>query len=307
LIQIGGGFRIPEILESSGARLREVGTTNKTSLHDYAQAMTSETAMILKVHRSNFYMDGFVESPPTEEIVRLAGRKRVPFVEDLGSGAVIDTQTILGLEHEPTPAEVIRRGVDLVCFSGDKLLGGPQAGIIAGNAQRIAALKREPLFRALRCDKLILSALETTVDIHLRNSYRGASNSTSASGKRVESNSLANHPDVPVIEMLRVSIDELRSRAKNIVSALDGLPITATIGVGRAQVGGGTLPRSMLDSITLDLTHSKLGPRDIAARLREHLVPIIGYTARGKFKLDLRTVFPPQDAELIKAIHALCA
>jgi L-seryl-tRNA(Ser) seleniumtransferase len=154
---------------------------------------------------------------------------------------------------------------------------------------------------------LILSALETTVDIHLRNSYRGASNSTSASGKRVESNSLANRPDVPVIEMLRVSIDELRSRAKNIVSALDGLPITATIGVGRAQVGGGTLPRSMLDSITLDLTHSKLGPRDIAARLREHLVPIIGYTARGRFKLDLRTVFPPQDAELIKAIHALCA
>ena len=139
LIQIGGGFRIPEILESSGAMLREVGTTNKTSLRDYARAITRATAMILKVHRSNFYMDGFVESPPTEEIAKLARQKRVPFVEDLGSGAVIETQAIAGLEHEPTPAEVIRRGVDLVCFSGDKLLGGPQAGIIAGNAARIAA------------------------------------------------------------------------------------------------------------------------------------------------------------------------
>ena len=135
LIQIGGGFRIPEILESSGARLREVGTTNKTSLRDYARAITRETAMILKVHRSNFYMGGFVESPMTEEIAKLARQKRVPFVEDLGSGAVIETQTNAGLEHEPTPAEVMRRGVDLVCFSGDKLLGGPQAGIIAGKAE----------------------------------------------------------------------------------------------------------------------------------------------------------------------------
>ncbi len=168
LIQIGGGFRIPDILETSGARLREVGTTNKTSLRDYARAISRETALILKVHRSNFFMDGFVESAPAEEIAALARKKRVPFVEDLGSGAMIETQTVAGLEHEPTPAEVIGRGVDLVCFSGDKLLGGPQAGIIAGKAKLIAALKRDPFFRALRCDKLILSALEATADIYMR-------------------------------------------------------------------------------------------------------------------------------------------
>ena len=137
---------------------------------DFARAITRETALILKVHRSNFFMDGFVDSPSTEAIAKLARGKRVPFVEDLGSGAMIQTETVPGLEHEPTPAEVLRNGVDLVCFSGDKLFGGPQAGIIAGKAKLVAALKREPFFRALRCDKLILAALEATVDIYLRNS-----------------------------------------------------------------------------------------------------------------------------------------
>src|SRR6185503_4236078 len=149
LVQIGGGFRIPDILEASGARLREVGTTNKTALNDYARGIGKQTALILKVHRSNFFMGGFVESPSTEEIAALARRKRLPFVEDLGSGAVIATEKLAAIEHEPTPAEVLKRGVDLVCFSGDKLLGGPQAGIIAGRARLIAVLKREPFFRAL--------------------------------------------------------------------------------------------------------------------------------------------------------------
>src|SRR3984885_4631616 len=172
LVQIGGGFRIPDILETSGARLREVGATNKTTLRDYARAIGRETAMILKVHRSNFFMGGFVESPTPEDIGKLAREKRVPFVEDLGSGAMIETATTAGLEHEPTPAEVIRRGVDLVCFSGDKLLGGPQAGIIAGKAKLVDALKRDPFFRALRCDKLILAGLEATADIYMRGETR---------------------------------------------------------------------------------------------------------------------------------------
>jgi L-seryl-tRNA(Ser) seleniumtransferase len=292
LIQIGGGFRIPEILEFSGARLREVGTTNKTSLNDYARAITRETALILKVHRSNFYMGGFVESPRTEEIAELAQRKRVPFAEDLGSGAIIETEGFAGLEHETTPAEVIRCGVDLVCFSGDKLLGGPQAGIIAGTAARIAALKREPLIRALRCDKLILSALETTVELYLRERYCSANGSASG------------HAGIPVLEMLRVSNEDLRIRADKIVSALKGLPITAAIGIGKARVGGGTLPRAALASVTVDLTHNKLKPHEMAARLREHSVPIIGYVAHGKLKLDLRTIFPSQDAEVIKGIEA---
>jgi len=283
LIQIGGGFRIPDILETSGARLREVGTTNKTSFQDYARAIGRETALILKVHRSNFFMDGFVESAPAEEIAALARKKRVPFVEDLGSGAMIGTQTVAGLEHEPTPAEVIGRGVHLVCFSGDKLLGGPQAGVIAGKAKLIAALKRDPFFRALRCDKLILSALEATADIYLRGEQ-----------------------GIPVLEMLHASNDELRSRAEKIKSALDGLPIKASVGEGQAQIGGGTLPRSAIASVTLDLAHNTMKPQEFAARLRDHAVPVIGYVARGTLKLDLRTIFPRQDAELTAAIRAAC-
>ena len=282
LVQIGGGFRIPVVLESSGARLHEIGTTNQTSLDDYARAITRQTALVLKVHRSNFSMDGFVESPSAEAIGALARRKRVPFVEDLGSGAMIDTQSIEGLEHEPTPAEVLRRGVTLVCFSGDKLFGGPQAGIIAGSRTLVAALKREPLFRALRCDKLILSALEATVDTYLRGDAA-----------------------VPVVEMLRLENADLRGRAQRIVVAVEGLPLTVRIGAGRAHVGGGTLPRSGTPSVTLDLTHRVLKPQELATRLRARAVPVVGYVARDTLKLDLRTIFPRQDRDLIRAIRAL--
>jgi L-seryl-tRNA(Ser) seleniumtransferase len=301
LVQIGGGFRIPEILEASGARLQEVGTTNKTSLSDYARAITSETALILKVHRSNFYMGGFVDSPRTGDIATLAREKRIPFVEDLGSGAIIDTSEIAGLEHETTPGEVLRAGVDLMCFSGDKLLGGPQAGIIAGKAEWIAALKREPFFRALRCDKLILSALETVADSYLRDGQsRGKSRASHEGGEAA----LPAFANLPVITMLRISSEELRARAQKIVSALDG-KLAVGIGSGKSQVGGGTLPRSALDSITLDVTHSRMAPQELAARLRGHAPPLIGYLARGKFKLDLRTIFPSQDEEVILALRSL--
>jgi len=297
LIQIGGGFRIPEILEASGARLREVGTTNKTSLADFARAITRETALILKVHRSNFFMDGFVDSPSTEAIAKLARDKRVPFVEDLGSGAMIHTETVRGLEHEPTPSEVLRNGVDLVCFSGDKLFGGPQAGIIAGKAKLVAALKREPLFRALRCDKLILAALEATVDIYLHNSTGPSSTDASAN--------LLSHRGIPLLAMLHTSNDELHVRAGKILAALNGLALKAAIGKGRAQIGGGALPRSILTSTTLDISHSSLRPQELAARLRSHTPPIVGYIERGQLKVDLRTVFPDQDAEIVAALRAV--
>jgi L-seryl-tRNA(Ser) seleniumtransferase len=283
LVQIGGGFRIPEILEASGAKLREVGTTNKTALGDYAKAIRPETALILKVHRSNFFMGGFVESPVTEEIAALARKKRVPFVEDLGSGAMISTDKLTSVEHEPTPAEVLKRGVDLVCFSGDKLLGGPQAGLIAGKAKLIAALKRDPFFRALRCDKLILSALQTTVDLYLSG---GASEG------------------VPVLAMLQISNDQLRARADNLIAALAGLPVKASTGEGKAQVGGGTLPRSVIPSVTLELLPASVALTDLAARLRLGQPPVIGVISGGRFKLDLRTVFPQQDEELVRALGA---
>jgi L-seryl-tRNA(Ser) seleniumtransferase len=288
LIQIGGGFRIPEILQASGATLREVGTTNKTTLNDYSRAIGKQTAMLLKVHRSNFYMDGFVESPATEDLSALAKKKRVPLVEDLGSGATVRTETIADIEHEPTPAEVLKCGVDLVCFSGDKLLGGPQAGIIAGKEKFIARLKRQPMFRALRCDKLILAALQETVDLHLRAAEP-------ADGR-------ANHP-VPVIEMMRVSCDVLRARAQAIARGLADLPLTISVGQGKSQIGGGTLPRSSIASVTLDLLPRDMSLEELASRLRSAEPPVIGYISGGRLKLDLRTIFPRQDPEVREALR----
>ncbi|MBI5394243.1 MAG: L-seryl-tRNA(Sec) selenium transferase, partial [Verrucomicrobia bacterium] len=265
------------------AKLREVGATNKTTVSDYARAVGKDTGLILKVHRSNFFMGGFVESPATEEIAALARKKRVPFVEDLGSGAVIETK-LFGLEHEPTAAEVLKRGVDLVTFSGDKLLGGPQAGIIAGRAKLVAALKKDPFFRALRCDKLILSALQTTADLYL-------------SGEESQ---------VQTITLLAEAMEKLRARAETIVTALAGTPLKASVGTGRGQVGGGTLPRSSFDSVTVDIV-PRMPLEEFARRLRAHTPPVIGYSERGAFKLDVRTIFPSQDDVVVKAIRQALA
>lgn len=287
LIQIGGGFRIPEILEAAGAELCEVGTTNKTTLSDYSRAISKQSAMILKVHRSNFFMSGFVDSPATEEIAALAKKKRIPFVEDLGGGATMATESLAGLDHEPTPSETLRRGVDLVCFSGDKMLGGPQAGIIAGKRKMIDQLKRNPLFRALRCDKLILAGLQTTVDLQLAMQSDPARGSDSG---------------LPIVEMLKTPTAALRLRAEAIVAAIADLPLSATIGSGQSRMGGGALPRSSLESVTIDL--KPITPLDtFAARLRAGTPPVIGYVSGNRFKLDLRTVFPRQDAELIAALR----
>ncbi|MEN9636075.1 MAG: L-seryl-tRNA(Sec) selenium transferase [Verrucomicrobiota bacterium] len=298
LIQIGGGFRVPEILEAAGARLREVGTTNKTSLNDYAKACGKQTAMILKVHRSNFFMGGFVESPATEDLAALARKRRLPFVEDLGSGAMVPIEKLAGIEHEPTPAEILKRGVDLVIFSGDKLLGGPQAGLIAGKGRLVAALKREPFFRALRCDKLILAALQTTVDTYLKFGVQSRNGG-------IAPDTLNRELPTPVLEMLHVSNDDLRVRAGKIVTALAGLPVLATVGDGKAQVGGGTMPRSVLPSVTVDLVSQKISLPDFAARLRVGAPPVIGYVSAGRLKVDLRTVFPRQDDELVGALRAV--
>ncbi len=280
LVEIGGGFRIPEILEASGARLREVGTTNRTTVEDYAAAIGSETALILRVHRANFYQEGFVASADPIQLATLAGRRRVPFVEDLGSGALTGTQWLANVEHERAPDEALASGADLVCFSGDKLMGGPQAGLIAGKAKMIAALKREPFYRALRCDKLILSALEATVDQYL-----------------------SGEPDIPVLTMLAMGAEALRKRAERIAG---GLPLEVRVGASLAAVGGGTLPRSMLESVTIDLRHPALPAAELAARLRGGAVPVIGYVSGDWCKLDLRTVFPSQDEMLAAAIRAVC-
>ena len=231
LVEIGGGFRIPEVLETSGARLVEVGATNKTHLKDYAGAITERTALILKVHRSNFFMDGFVAAPERRELAALARKKHVPFVEDLGSGVLTDTENWAADHHETTPREVIKSGAALVCFSGDKLLGGPQAGIIAGKSKHIAALKKHPFFRALRCDKLILSALQHAAEIYLR----------------------GDGETLPLNQSLRADSKQLKRRATKLAKALAELPITVAVAEGESQVGGGALPQATLPSITLDL------------------------------------------------------
>ena len=227
-------------------------------------------------------MAGFVESPTTEALAKLARTKRIPFVEDLGSGAVVATERLGEIEHEPTPNEALKSGVDLVCFSGDKLFGGPQAGIIAGKRRHIAALKSEPFFRALRCDKLILTALQTTVDHYL-------------AGKSSE---------LPAHAMLEIGTDELRARAEALLAQIRDLPLRGTIGEGKAHVGGGSLPRAVIPSVTLDLLPEKISLDDFAARLRRGSTPVVGYIADGEFKLDLRTIFPRQDAQLLSALRS---
>ena len=287
LVQIGGGFRISEIIEATGAKLREVGATNKTTVNDYARAIGPNTAMILKVHRSNFFMSGFVESASTEKIGALARKKRLPFVEDLGSGAVVATEELGIADHEPTPAEVLKSGADLVCFSGDKLFGGPQAGIIAGKKRLIAELKREPLFRALRCDKLALAALQATVDLHL-NQRTG---------------------EIPTLALLQISEDQLCARSVAICDQLSetchGLQVAS--GRATAKTGGGTLPKSNLSSVTIDIVPENSSLADFAATLRAWNPPIIGYIAGDRFKLDLRTIFPEQDDLVIDAIRSVWA
>ncbi len=284
LIQIGGGFRIPDILETSGAVLREVGTTNRTTLEDYARACGPRSALILKVHRSNFRLEGFVESAPTPGLAALARKKRLPLVEDLGSGALDATERWQPLPHEPTPAESISQGVDLVCFSGDKLLGGPQAGLIVGRRPLVAALKRNPLFRALRCDKLVFAALQATLEAHLNASAQTP-------------------PSLPLTAMLSLDETALRARAETLARACTAWPVQASVGLGKAEVGGGTLPARTLPSITLDLRPAALSLEAFATRLRAGRPPVVGYVSGRRFRIDLRSVFPEQDAIVLNCIR----
>jgi L-seryl-tRNA(Ser) seleniumtransferase len=226
-----------------------------------------------------------VESPSSAAIAALALKKRVPFVEDLGSGAMFATERLGLAEHEPTPAEALKDGADLVCFSGDKLFGGPQAGIIAGKKRFVAALKREPLFRALRCDKLVFAVLQSTVDLHLNQSTS----------------------EIPAIALLQGSENEMRARAAAIAGRLEALPVRIAIGCGAVKVGGGALPKSTMSSVTIDIVPENCSLSDFAVRLRASNPPVIGYVANERFKLDLRTIFPQQDDAVVDAIRAACA
>ena len=283
LVQIGGGFRIPDILETSDAVLREIGTTNRTNLEDYVKAICADTGLLLKVHRCNFFMDGFVASPNRRELAALARKKRVPFVEDLGSGVLLPTEDWAEGHHETTPREVLKAGTDLVCFSGDKMLGGPQAGIIAGKTKHIAALKKHPFFRALRCDKLILTALQDAAETYLR----------------------AEGESLPLNQALQADPTTLKRRANKLAKALADLPLQVTVREGASQVGGGALPQATLPSITLDLVPDDMALKEFATRLRRTALPVIGVIQGQHFRLDLRSVFPEQDKALTQSIHTI--
>ena len=284
LVEIGGGFRIPEILETSGAKLVEVGATNKTHLDDYEKAITAQTALILKVHRSNFYIGGFVGEPEIPEIAELCKKHDFPLVEDLGSGAMMNTEDLAPIDHEPTPQECLRRGIDLVIFSGDKLLGGPQSGIIGGRADLIAEIKKEPFFRAVRCDKLILTTLQESIDQYLEVRADPASS------------------DVPVLTFLGTSTKDLRDRAEKILSGFSSGNVAVSIEDTLARPGGGTMPRAEFPSIALKLVPSNQSVPKLAKKLRVGSPALVGYTTDDALFLDLRTIFPADDACVAKAL-----
>ncbi len=284
LVEIGGGFRVPEIMEVSGAKLVEVGATNKTSLEDYENAITERTGMLLKVHRSNFYIEGFTHEPTTEELVELGNKHHLPVIEDLGSGAMVQTDSLAPIPHEPTATEVLQRGVDLVCVSGDKLFGGPQAGIIAGRADLVAGIKKEPFFRATRCDKLILTGLQETAMEYLHG----------RSGAET---------DLPLVRKLSLTVDQLQPRAEAILKALNTDQIT--IGESLARCGGGTMPKAEMPSVTIDIQPASMSVKKLAAKLRSLDAPMIGYIAEDKYRLDLRTIMPEQDEQVIANLRTV--
>jgi len=278
LIEIGGGFRLPDVLQHSGARLIEVGATNKVYLKDFEHALTARTALLLRCHPSNYRIAGFTHDVGGAELAALGKRTGIPVVEDLGSGALVDLREY-GLPHERTVQDALSEGIDLVAFSGDKLLGGPQAGIIAGKSVLIARMRSNPLLRALRVDKLTLSALAQTLRLYLTAQTRA---------------------EIPFFAMLGASVEELRARAGRYVGAVPGAEIVGST----AYAGGGSLPESALPSIAVALEPAR--GTDAAARaLRRAPTPIIGRIDEARLLLDLRTIFPAQDDEVIRALRAI--
>ena len=279
LVQIGGGFRIPEILALSGAILKEVGTTNKTTLSDYEGAITEDTALLLKVHQSNFKMIGFVERPSISELVNLGKKHNLCVVEDLGSGVMLRTEDF-ELVHEPTVLEAISSEADLVCFSGDKLLGAPQAGIILGREKYVGLLRKHPMHRALRLDKMFIAGLEGVLFHYLK-------------GEATKK--------IPAWQMISTPLDALKKRAENIKEQLEKSGISITITESKSTVGGGSLPGETLPTIVISVA-SDSSADEQAILFREQSPPIIGRIEDDKFVLDLRTIFPQQDDLIRKAI-----
>ncbi|XJZ29076.1 L-seryl-tRNA(Sec) selenium transferase [Bacillota bacterium Lsc_1132] len=289
LVEIGGSFRISSIMEESGAKLVEVGTTNKTHLHDYEQAVSEETSMIMKVHTSNFKVIGFTESVDTTKLINLANKLgNVIFYEDLGSGALFDFRKH-GIGEEPVVREIIEMGADLVTFSGDKLLGGPQAGIIAGKKALIDRLKKHQLARVVRVDKMTLAALEGTL-IDYAKGEKGLRN-------------------IPVIRDLLCPLEQLEVRSQNFVKSLlaeAGSSFNARVIPGTSQIGGGTMPEVALPSMIIAIQHKQYPAEQLSKMLRTEIKPaVIGRIQKDEWILDLRTVSEQEESILLHILKQL--
>jgi L-seryl-tRNA(Ser) seleniumtransferase len=288
LIEIGDGFRIPEIMEQSGAVLREVGTTNRTRIADYENAINGKTCVILRVHPSNFTVSGFTEKPEVEELIALGQRMRLPVVEDLGSGCLVDLSPV-GIT-EPTARESVEAGFSLVLFSGDKMLGGPQAGIVAGKKELVQKVRRHPLFRALRVDKLTIAAMETTLRAYIRGAWS----------------------EIPALRMMELSIEEISARTdafyKSLWAKVSDSDVEVEIVDGRSLVGGGSTPAQSLPTKLLRIASARHSASDLEARLRSgaRAAPVVARIEEDRLLIDLRTVFSEQEPALADSLaHAL--
>jgi L-seryl-tRNA(Ser) seleniumtransferase len=282
LVEIGGGFRIPEILEKSGAALREVGTTNRTRPADYEQAITAQTALLLRVHQSNFSIQGFVERPALGDLVELAKAMGVPLFEDQGTGLLSSLDGV-GVASEPTLRESIVAGVDLVAASGDKLLGGPQCGLLVGRADLIARIRKNPLLRAFRVDKLTYAALEATLFEY----------------------QVASQVDLPLMQALRNPAKAIEERCLGIVKAIRSASITTAVIAVQSLVGGGAAPTASLESYALLVQHRQLRANELLSRLRQADPPVIGRIADGAVVLDFRTVPAEMDEMIARTLERL--
>ena len=277
LVEIGGGFRIPDVMKQSGAKLLEVGTTNRTRLADFEQAIAEGASLLLVAHQSNFKIIGFTEEPALEDLAKLAHLHNVPLMVDLGSGAFLDTAKY-GLAHETTVQETLAKGADLVCFSSDKLLGGPQAGILIGKADLLTKIRRHPLYRAIRADKLCLAALSATLLHYLKGEAEQA---------------------IPLYQMLSRSIESLQAQVQKWIDRLQA----GSVVEGFSTIGGGSLPGETLPTCLLALKVKS--PAKLAATLREATPPIIARVQDDLLLLDPRTVLPWQEETLLKSLHTV--
>jgi L-seryl-tRNA(Ser) seleniumtransferase len=281
LVEIGGSFRIPDVMSKSQATLREVGTTNRTRIADYEQAINERTRLLLRVHRSNFQIVGFTESPSLTKLVELGKLHGIPVMEDLGSGALVDLQK-MGVAQEPTIADSLGAGVDIVTYSGDKLLGGPQAGMVSGRRELVAKIRSNPMFRALRVDKLIYAALESTLLTYVREEYDA----------------------IPTLKFMRIPAEEIRRRAEAVAHELTtgSSRFEVTIIGSQTAIGGGSAPGATLPTFALAIAVDGMSAQQLTDALRRAEMPIIARVADDRVLLDLRTVFDEQDTQILKAL-----